>query len=75
MPEHLTENFVRKAPAPGANQILHWDRDVKGFALRITRAGAKSFVLDYRCDGRQRRMSLLRKARLMAGAEPSWNWT
>lgn len=41
-----------------------WDADVKGFALRITPGGAKSFILDYRTQGRQRRITL--------GGWPDW---
>jgi Arm DNA-binding domain len=38
---------------------------VKGFALRITNNGAKSFVLDYRLGGRQRRITI--------GSYPDWS--
>lgn len=41
-----------------------WDADVKGFALRITPGGAKSFVLDYRTQGRQRCITI--------GGWPDW---
>ncbi|WP_246100483.1 Arm DNA-binding domain-containing protein [Cereibacter sediminicola] len=41
-----------------------WDAEVKGFALRITPGGAKSFILDYRAEGRQRRITI--------GAWPDW---
>jgi hypothetical protein len=37
---------------------------IKGFGLRVTKAGAKSFILDYRVDGRQRRITL--------GGYPDW---
>lgn len=45
-------------------QLVLWDDDVKGFGLRITPGGAKAFVLDYRADGRQRRITI--------GAYPDW---
>ena len=45
----LTKRAV-DAAAPGTAQVLVWDTDVKGFGLRVTRAGAKSYILNYR-DG------------------------
>ena len=37
---------------------MPWDAEVKGFALRITPGGAKSFLLDYRAEGRRRRITI-----------------
>lgn len=64
MTEKLSDAVVRKALPPAAGQLFLWDTEVKGFALRITKAGAKSFILDYRADGRQRRITL--------GGYPDW---
>jgi integrase len=65
MTYRLTDALARKALPPTRGQTFFWDSDVKGFALRITPGGAKSFVLDYRADGRQRRITL--------GAYPDWS--
>ena len=65
MSERLTEAFVRKTLTPARGQTFHWDAEVKGFALRVTSGGAKSFVVDYRVDGRQRRFTI--------GAYPDWS--
>lgn len=65
MAERLTEIRVRKELAPARGQTLLWDADVKGFALRVTPGGAKSFLLDYRADGRQRRLTI--------GSFPDWS--
>jgi hypothetical protein len=65
MTERLTDNIARKAIPPARGQTLLWDGDVKGFALRVTSGGAKSFVLDYRAQGRQRRFTI--------GAYPDWS--
>lgn len=65
MAERLTEIGVRKALAPVRGQTLLWDTDVKGFAVRITPGGAKSFLLDYRVNGRQRRITI--------GSFPDWS--
>src|SRR6056297_1211116 len=64
MPEKLTEAAARKALPPVRRQSMLWDAEVKGFALRVTPGGAKSFVLDYRAEGRQRRITI--------GAWPDW---
>lgn len=65
MAERLTEIRARKELAPSRGQTLLWDTDVKGFALRVTPGGAKSFLLDYRADGRQRRITI--------GSFPDWS--
>jgi len=64
MPERLSETLVRKALPPAQGQAMIWDAEVKGFGLRVTPGGAKSFVLDYRAEGRQRRITI--------GAHPDW---
>jgi hypothetical protein len=65
MAERLTEIRARKEPAPARGQTILWDTDVRGFALRVTPGGAKSFLLDYRVDGRQRRITI--------GSFPDWS--
>ena len=65
MAERLTEIIARKTLPPARGQQMLWDTDIKGFALRITPGGAKSFLLDYRVDGRQRRMTI--------GSFPDWS--
>jgi integrase len=65
MAERLTDTMVRKTLAPATGQSILWDEDVKGFALRVTTGGAKSFLLDYRVDGRQRRITI--------GSYPDWS--
>lgn len=55
----LTERIIRDAK-PGEGTRILWDGQVKGLGLRITRAGAKAFVLNYRVAGRERRATLAR---------------
>jgi integrase len=62
--EKLSDASARKALPPTRGQLFLWDTEIKGFALRVTSGGAKSFVLDYRVDGRQRRITL--------GNYPDW---
>ena len=58
MAERLTERLVSKLPAPVRGQRIVFDKDARGLGVRITRNGAKSYVLDYRIHGRQRRLTI-----------------
>lgn len=54
----LTKRLVDAVEATAA-QTLTWDTEVKGFGLRVTPAGAKSYILNYRnADGRSRRFTI-----------------
>ena len=71
----LTERRIRDAKPEPKTRIL-WDGTVKGLGVRITPAGAKSFVLSYRSANRKRLATLarcsevsLRSARERAGEE------
>ncbi|MEO5375488.1 MAG: site-specific integrase [Alphaproteobacteria bacterium] len=55
----LTKRIVDAAtPAADGRQLILWDGDVKGFGLRVTPAGVKSYILNYRIDGRERRYTI-----------------
>ena len=69
----LTEKVIRDA-RPEAKTRIIWDREVRGFGLRITAAGSKAFIVNYRADGRERRATIgrpsetsLKDARQLAG--------
>ena len=55
----LTERIIRD-PKPEAGQRVLWDSQIKGLGVRVTVAGMKSFVIDYRTGGRQRRATIER---------------
>ena len=59
----LTEKRIRDAKPELKTRIL-WDGAVKGLGLRITPAGAKSYILNYRVGGRERRATLARASEL-----------
>jgi integrase len=60
----LTDRVARAAQPPATGMRLIWDTEVKGFALRVTKAGAKAFVLSYRASGVQRQITI--------GSFPDW---
>ena len=70
MATYLDEKAARTAAAPvdGKPYLIHYDggdpKAVKGFGLRVTKAGARSFVLNYRAGGRERRLTI--------GSWPDW---
>jgi len=54
----LTDKFIRSLKPPAKGFTLYTDTEVPGFALRITSTGKTAFVLDYRINGRNRRMTI-----------------
>jgi integrase len=65
MSMRLTDKAVKELPKPESGNRTTYDAEVKGFGIRITAAGARSFVLNYRTTaGRERRYTI--------GAFPDW---
>jgi integrase len=60
----LNEKNVRDAENLGRDYQI-FDTDVRGFSITIYPSGNRSFTLDYRVGGRQRRMTI--------GRWPEWN--
>jgi len=66
MAAKLTDKLVREMPIPGAGNRIIYDLDVKGFGIRLTSAGGRAFVLNYRnISGRERRVTI--------GQFPAWS--
>ena len=70
----FTERTVREAKPTHKTEFL-WDNQIKGFGLRITPKGVKSYILNYRVNGRERRATIgrasefsLKKAREIAAS-------
>ena len=59
----LTERIIREAK-PGPKTRILWDATVKGLGLRITPKGVKSYILNYRIHGRERRATLARASEI-----------
>lgn len=55
----LTKTIVDKLEAiPGKTQSFFRDDSLKGFALRITASGVKSFIVETRINGKVKRVTL-----------------
>jgi integrase len=59
MRKKLAPAFVAKPPLPEkGDRVVYWDADPRGFGLMVTASGHKSYVLQYRVNGRSRRLTL-----------------
>jgi integrase len=68
MSHRLTDAIVKSLPPPAAGNRIAYDAEVKGFGVRVTAAGARAFVLNYRTrGGRERRFTI--------GSFPDWRAT
>jgi integrase len=55
MAEKITDKVVTKLQSPESGYAITYDAEVSGFGIRVTAAGAKSFILRYRTrSGRER---------------------
>lgn len=65
MAEHLTDSLVKTLEKPEKGNRITYDDRVKGFGVRITAAGTRAFILNYRTrSGLERRYTI--------GAFPEW---
>lgn len=55
---NLTQTFAKRVKPPKAGYRISYDGGIHGFGLRVTSNGAKSFVLNYRVRGRERRYTI-----------------
>ena len=60
----LDDKAVKALAAPASGNRITYDGEVKGFGVRVTSAGAKAFILNYRAGGRERRITI--------GSFPDW---
>lgn len=62
---NITETFTKQAQPPEKGNKIYYDDSIKGFGLRITKAGTKSFILNYTINRRERRLTI--------GGYPAWS--
>ena len=55
---NLTNTEITKLNPPASGYALHWDDRLRGFGLRVTATGAKSFIAEARVNGKTRRVTL-----------------
>jgi integrase len=68
MSQRLTDSLVKSLPAPARGNKITYDSEVAGLGCRVTAAGARSFVINYRTRaGKERRYTI--------GAVGDWNVT
>jgi hypothetical protein len=65
MKTDLSSAFIARAEAkPGKDRSIYWDTALPGFGLMVTQSGARSFVVQYRANGRSRRQTISAKLKL-----------
>lgn len=63
--QRITDAIVKAIEVPAKGSKITYDGDVKGFGIRVTSNGARSFILNYRTrTGRERRYTI--------GQWPAW---
>jgi len=71
--EKLSEETIKRLPIPGTgNRVIYFAgatiqgaKAPRGFGVRVTAAGARAFILNYRLRGREHRFTI--------GAWPDWS--
>ena len=54
----LTKSFIDKLTPPSTNYDLHWDEQDKGFGVRITASGKRTYVVQGRINGKSARITI-----------------
>jgi len=62
---HIAQGTVENAKPPASGYYILYDDKIAGFGIRVTAAGAKSFVFNYRVNGDKRRFTI--------GSWPKWS--
>ncbi|WP_425901749.1 tyrosine-type recombinase/integrase [Agrobacterium radiobacter] len=60
-----TNKDIPALPLPASGNKIYYDDSIKGFGVRVTAAGARAFILNYRIGRRERRLTI--------GSFPDWS--
>lgn len=63
----LTEKTIKALERPERGNRITYDDEVRGFGVRVTTGGHRAFILNYRTEGRERRLTI--------GSWPAWSAT
>ena len=63
---NLNKSYIDTLPKPPTGYVIHWDENLKGFGLRVTSTGAKSFIFQKRINGADKRITIGRYGELTA---------
>jgi integrase len=55
---HITQSSVKTLKADAARDRVFYDDELPGFGVRVTKAGTKSFVLNYYANRAERRLTI-----------------
>ena len=58
MAQRITDKLVKGLVAPETGNRITYDSEITGLGIRITAAGVRSWVLNYRINGRERRYTI-----------------
>ncbi|XUU61866.1 Arm DNA-binding domain-containing protein [Erythrobacter sp. HA6-11] len=56
--KRLSDRVVSALKAPQSGSTIVYDTSLSGFGIRLTKAGSKAFILNYRFEGRERRITI-----------------
>ncbi len=62
---NLSKNLINKIPERLNRDTIYWDDNCKGLGLKVTCAGTKTFIVQYRHQGKSRRMNIGRYGQIM----------
>jgi len=62
----ISKTTVDKLTPPDKGYSLHWDGELRGFGVRVTAAGAKSYIAQAKVDGKARRETIGRHGTITA---------
>jgi integrase len=58
MAEELTDKLIKDLPKPASGNRITYDEAVRGLGVRVTSAGARAWIFNYRAGRTERRMTI-----------------